>query len=316
MTVNRAYVKPTKFQKFLRDVVNNRVLLLMAAPAVAFFILFSYIPMPGIVIAFKNFTYSGGVFGSPWVGFNNFRFFFISGDAFKVTRNTILYNLAFMATNTVLQVSAGIMLANMFGQKFKKFLQSAMFLPYFISWVVVGAFMYNIFNYEYGALNTVLKAIGAERLDVYGSTGAWKYILVCLRAWKDIGYGTVLYLAAIMGIDQEIYEAADIDGANIFTKVRVITIPFLVPTIVTLTLLGISHIFRGDFGMFFNVVGNNGMLFDATDVIDTYVVRSLRQTQEFGMSAAVGAYQSVFNLLMILTVNGLVRKFQPEYALF
>ena len=316
MTALQNYSKPTKFKKFVRDVVNNRVLLLMITPAVAFFILFSYIPMPGIIIAFKNFTYSGGIFGSPWVGFNNFRFFFISGDAFKVTRNTILYNLAFMAVNTVLQCAAGIMLASMFGHKLKKFLQSAMFLPYFISWVVVGAFVYNIFNYEYGALNTVLRGLGAEPLDVYGNIGSWKYILVILRAWKDIGYGTVLYLAAIMGIDQEIYEAADIDGANIFLKVRVITLPYLTPTIITLTLLSVSHIFRGDFGMFYNVVGNNGMLFDVTDVIDTYVVRSLRQSQEFGMSAAVGAYQSVFNLATILIVNGLVRKFQPEYALF
>ena len=300
----------------MRDVVKHRVLLLMILPAVVYFVLFSYIPMPGIIIAFKNFTYSGGVFGSPWIGFNNFRFFFMSGDAFKVTRNTILFNLVFMTVNTVLQCSAGIMLANMFGRKLKKFLQSAMFLPYFISWVVVGAFIYNMLNYEYGALNTALRGLGLAPIDVYGNAGSWKYILVFLRAWKDIGYGTVLYLAAIMGIDQEIYEAADIDGANIFQKIRVITIPFLIPTIITLTLLGISHIFRGDFGMFFNVIGNNGMLFDATDVIDTYVVRSLRQTQEFGMSAAVGAYQSVFNLATILLVNGLVRKFQPEYALF
>lgn len=310
------YTKPTKFQKFTRDVINNRVLLVMILPAVAYFILFAYVPMPGIIIAFKNFTYSGGIFGSPWVGFDNFRFFFISGDAFKVTRNTILYNLAFMVVNTVLQCASGIMLAEMIGRKMKKFLQSVMFLPYFISWVVVGAFVYNILNYEYGAMNTMLAGIGIDKIDVYGNTGAWKYILVALRAWKDIGYGTVLYLAAIMGIDQEIYEAADIDGANIFMKVRVITIPFLIPTIVTLTLLSISHVFKGDFGMFYNIIGNNGMLYDATDVIDTYVVRSLRQSQEFGMSAAVGAYQSVFNLALILLVNGLVRKFQPDYALF
>ncbi len=316
MTTLTPYTKPTGFKKFRRDVANNRVLLLMIAPAVCYFILFAYIPMPGIVIAFKNFTYTGGVFGSPWVGFDNFRFFFISGEAFTVTRNTILYNLAFMAVNTVLQCAAGIMLAEMIGRKLKKFMQSVMFLPYFISWVVLGAFVYNIFNYEYGALNTILRSLGAEPMDVYGNPGAWKYILVFLRAWKDIGYGTVLYLAAIMGIDQEIYEAADIDGANIFTKVRVITIPFLIPTIITLTLLSISHVFKGDFGMFYNVIGNNGMLYDATDVIDTLVVRMLRQSQEFGMSAAVGAYQSVFNLLLILLVNGLVRKFQPEYALF
>ncbi|MDR1537220.1 MAG: ABC transporter permease subunit [Clostridiales bacterium] len=311
-----AEMRQSRLGLFLRDVWRNKVLLLMISPATLYFILFSYIPMPGIIIAFKNFTYSGGVFGSPWVGLDNFRFFFISGDAFKVTRNTIAYNIAFLITNTALQCMSGIMLSEMIGGRIKKLLQSVMFLPYFVSWVVIGAFLYNLANFEYGSLNTLLRQLGFEAVDVYGNTGAWKYLLVILRAWKDIGYGTVIYLAAIMGIDQEIYEAADIDGANVFTKIRVITLPFLLPTIITLTLLGVSHIFRGDFGMFYNVVGNNGMLFDATDVIDTYVFRSLRQTQEFGMSAAVGAYQSVFNFVFIVLINWLVRKFQPEYALF
>ena len=301
---------------FLTQVRQNRILLLMLAPAVCFFILFSYIPMPGIILAFKKFTYDGGIFGSPWAGFSNFRFFFISGNAFKITRNTILYNLAFMAVNTVLQCATGILLAEMVGRKFKKFMQSAMFLPYFISWVVGGAFLYNILNYEFGALNTLIRGFGGAPVDIYGNPGVWPVLLVILRAWKDIGYGTILYLAAIMGIDQEIYEAAEIDGASVYMKIRVITLPSLTPTIITLTLLSVSHIFHGDFGMFYNVVGKNGLLYDATDIIDTYVVRSLLQTQEFGMSSAIGAYQSVFNLFTILAVNGLVRKFAPEYALF
>ena len=288
----------------------------MLAPAVCFFILFAYIPMPGIILAFKRFTYQGGIFNSPWVWFDNFRFFFISGNAFRITRNTILYNLAFLVVNTILQCATGIMLAEMIGRKYKKFMQSSMFLPYFISWVVGGAFLYNILNYEFGALNTLIRGFVGTPIDVYGNPGAWPFLLVILRAWKDIGYGTILYLAAIMGIDQEIYEAADIDGANIFMKIRVITLPSLAPTIITLSLLAISNIFRGDFGMFYNVVGKNGLLYDVTDIIDTYVVRSLLQSQEFGMSSAIGAYQSVFNLITILTVNGLVRKFAPDYALF
>jgi putative aldouronate transport system permease protein len=300
----------------LKRIARNRTLLLMLLPAVVFFAVFSYLPMPGIVLAFKRFTYDGGVFGSPWCGLENFRFFFISGDAFKVTRNTILYNLAFLVVNTVLQCGVAVMLAEMGGKAFKKIAQSFMFLPYFISWVVVGAFVYNILNYEFGSFNTLMRAMGRERVDFYGNPAAWTVILVVCRAWKDLGYGTVLYLAAIMGIDQEIYEAADIDGANIFQKIFVITIPCLLPTIITLTLLSLSHICRGDFQMFYNVVGNNGMLFDQTDVIDTYVFRSLTQVQEFGMSAAVGAYQSVLNLVIILTINGLTRKFQPDYALF
>lgn len=299
-----------------RRILQNRTLLLMLAPAVVFFLVFSYLPMPGIILAFKRFTYEGGVFGSPWCGLENFSFFFISGDAFRVTRNTILYNLVFLVINTVLQCGVAVMLAEMGGKVFKKITQSFMFLPYFISWVVVGAFVYNILNYEFGSFNTLVTSLGGERIDFYGNPYSWPVILTICRAWKDLGYGTVLYLAAIMGIDQEIYEAADIDGASIFQKIFVITIPCLLPTIITLTLLSISHICRGDFQMFYNVVGNNGMLFNQTDVIDTYVFRSLTQVQEFGMSAAVGAYQSVLNLCIILTVNGLTRKFQPDYALF
>jgi putative aldouronate transport system permease protein len=303
-------------KSFIRSVVQHRTLLLMIAPAVLYFFLFSYVPMPGIVLAFKQFTYSGGVFGSPWVGLDNFKFFIQSGDAFRVTVNTILYNLVFMAVGMALQLTIAIMLSEFPGRKYKKFMQSAMFLPYFISWVVVGAFVYNIFNYEFGALNSFLKSIGAQPVDVYGNVGAWKYILVFFNTWAGLGYGTILYLAAIMGIDQEIYEAADIDGANVFQKIFVITIPSLVPTMVTLVLFGVSYIFHGNFGMFYNIIGNNGMLFEATDVIDTYVFRSLVQVQEFGMSAAVGAYQSVLNFALIMLVNGVVKKVQPDYALF
>lgn len=301
---------------FLRKVIQYRTMLLMIAPAVIFFFVFSYLPMPGIVLAFKRFTYDGGIFGSPWCGLENFRFFFQSGDALRVTRNTILYNLAFLVVNTVLQCGVAIMLSELGNKVFKKITQSFLFLPYFISWVVVGAFVYNILNYEFGSFNTLMVSMGRERVDFYGNPSAWTWILIICRAWKDLGYGTVLYLAAILGIDQEIYEAADIDGANILQKIFVITIPCLFPTIATLTLLSISHICRGDFQMFYNIVGNNGMLYDQTDVIDTYVFRSLTQVQEFGMSAAVGAYQSVLNLCIILTVNGLTRKLAPDYALF
>ena len=308
--------RPKRIGAFWRKVVDNRVLLLMISPALIFFTLFSYVPMPGIIMAFQRFTYDGGIFGSPWVGFDNFRFFFVSGDALRVTMNTLTFNASFLIVNTVLQCGVAIMLSEISRKYFKKCTQTFMFLPYFISWVVVGAFIYNIFNYEFGALNTFLVSIRREPVDMYGNPEAWRYILIISRAWKDLGYGVVLYLAAIMSIDQEMYEAADIDGANVFQKITRITIPCLVPTIIILTLLAVSYIFRGDFQMFFNIVGNNGMLFNATDVIDTYVFRSLIRVQEFGLSAAVGAYQSVLNLTIILTTNGIIRKLHPEYALF
>ena len=307
--------KPRK-HTFWRKVVENRVLLLMIAPAIVYFALFAYVPMPGIILAFQRFTYAGGIFDNPWVGFDNFRFFFMSGDAFRVTTNTIMFNLAFIVVNTTLQCGTAIMLAELGGKWFKKITQSFMFLPYFISWVVVGSFVYNILNFEFGALNTFLAGLGFDRVDVYGNPPVWRFILIFARAWKDLGYGVVLYLAAIMSIDQEMYEAADIDGANVFQKIRAITIPCLVPTVCILILLAVSNLARGDFQMFFNIIGNNGMLFRVTDVIDTYVFRALIQVQEFGMSAAVGAYQSVLNLFIILSVNGVVRKVRPEYALF
>ena len=308
-------VRPSK-KTFWRKVYENRTLLLMVSPAMAYFFLFAYVPMPGIILAFQRFTLDGRLFDNPWVGFDNFRFFFISGDAFRVTTNTFMFNLAFLTVNTILQCSVAILLAELGGKYFKKITQSFMFLPYFISWVVVGSFVYNILNYEFGALNTLMRGLNLDTIDVYGNPPYWRFILIIARAWKDLGFGIVLYLAAIMGIDQEMYEAADIDGANVFQKIKAITIPCLVPTIIILTLLSVSHIARGDFQMFFNIVGNNGMLFRVTDVIDTYVFRSLVQVQEFGMSAAVGAYQSVLNLFIILSVNGLVRKIRPEYALF
>ena len=308
----------TKYGKksFFRKVYENRILLLMIAPAVIYFFIFAYVPMPGIILAFQQFTLTGGLFDNPWVGFENFRFFFVSGDAFRVTMNTFMYNGAFLFVNTILQCGVAILLAELGGKWFKKITQSLMFLPYFISWVVVGAFVYNILNFEFGALNTFLRNWGLDPVDVYGNPPIWRLILIVARAWKDLGYGIVLYLAAIMSIDQEMYEAADIDGANVFQKIRSITLPSLVPVIIILTLLTVSHMARGDFQMFYNIIGNNGMLFRVTDIIDTYVFRSLIRVQEFGMSAAVGAYQSVLNLVIILTVNGIVRKVRPEYALF
>ncbi|MCL2378122.1 MAG: ABC transporter permease subunit [Defluviitaleaceae bacterium] len=308
----------TKYGKksFFRKVYENRILLLMIAPAVIYFFIFAYVPMPGIILAFQQFTLTGGLFDNPWVGFENFRFFFVSGDAFRVTMNTFMYNGAFLFVNTILQCGVAILLAELGGKWFKKITQSLMFLPYFISWVVVGAFVYNILNFEFGALNTLLRNWGLDPVDVYGNPPIWRLILIVARAWKDLGYGIVLYLAAIMSIDQEMYEAADIDGANVFQKIRSITLPSLVPVIIILTLLTVSHMARGDFQMFYNIIGNNGMLFRVTDIIDTYVFRSLIRVQEFGMSAAVGAYQSVLNLVIILTVNGIVRKVRPEYALF
>lgn len=301
---------------FIGYVIKQRTLLLMLTPAVLFFLLFAYVPMAGIVLAFKQFNYTGGVFGSPWNGLDNFRFFFESGNAWMVTRNTALYNIAFIIVNNVLQIAAAILLFEAVGKWFRKISQTVMFLPYFISWVVVGAIAYNLFNYDVGTLNSILTAVGLEPVDVYNTPAYWPYILVLVSAWKTLGYGSVMYLAAIIGIDKEMYEAAEIDGANIFQRIYRITIPNLFPTIIILVLLAIGNIFRGDFGMFYNMVGTNGLLFSYTDVIDTFVFRTLTTSNEVGLSAAVGFYQSVLGFATILLANYAVRKYDKDHALF
>lgn len=305
-----------KNQGFFSDLKKYRALLLMLTPAVLFFLLFAYVPMAGIVLAFKQFNYQGGIFGSPWNGLENFRFFMESGDAWRVTRNTALYNIAFIIVNNLLQIVTAILLFEVAGKWFRKVTQTVLFLPYFISWVVVGAIAYNLFNYDVGTLNVMLRSIGLGPIDIYNTAAYWPLILIVVSAWKALGYGSIMYLAAITSIDTEMYEAAEIDGANIFQRIIKITIPNLMPTVIILFLLAIGNIFRGDFGMFYNMVGNNGLLFSSTDVIDTYVFRSLTTSNEIGMSAAAGFYQSILGFATILLANYAVRKYDKDRALF
>ena len=299
-----------------REFGRRRALYLMAAPGLGLLFIFSYMPMVGIVVAFKDYTIAGGIFGSPWVGFGNFRFFFISGKALLVTRNTVLYNTAFIVVNTVLNLLVAIVLSEIRSKHFKKVSQTLLLMPYFVSWVVVNAMLYNMLNYEFGQVRGLFDLLALPPVDVYGTPSAWKYIIVILNAWKEVGYGSIVYLAAIMSIDREIYEASDIDGASIFHQIRYITLPCLKPTVIILVLLAIGSIFRGNFGMFYQIVNNNGTLFNATDVIDTFVFRSLIQTKEYGMSAAAGLYQSVLCFAILMLSNYVVKRVDPDYSLF
>jgi putative aldouronate transport system permease protein len=301
---------------FFREIRKNKILLLMVLPAVLHVLVFAYLPMGGLVLAFKQFRYADGIFGSPWVGLENFRFLFLSGQAWIVTKNTLLYNAMFIAVNTTMQITLAIFLSEMVGKYFKKITQSLMFLPYFISWVIVGSIAYNLFNYEHGAMNSILGLLGIAPLDVYNNPSYWPWILVAFNAWKGVGYGMVVYLASIISIDREMYEAAEIDGANIFQRIKSITLPSILPTVIILTLLAIGGIFRGDFGLFYQLIGDNGMLRDQTDIIDTYVYRSLTQTSEIGMAAAAGFFQSVMCFVVIVFTNWIVKQVQDDYALF
>mgnify|MGYP002625331969 CR=1 FL=1 len=301
---------------FLRTLRKHWVLLLMLLPAVAYVIVFSYIPMTGIELAFENYQFRGGIYGSPWVGMANFNFLKISGKLGLVTRNTLLYNIAFIALGVVFEMGSAILLNELISKHFKKIAQTLMFLPYFISWVVVGAILYNVFNYERGIVNHILVAMGMQPFDLYNSPNAWPPVLIALKIWKQTGYGSVVYLAAITGMDQEMFEAATIDGANAWQKIRYITIPSLIPTMMVLVLLAIGNIFRGDFGLFYQTVKSSALLQPTTDIIDTYVFRLLITNGDYGMSAAAGLYQSVLCFVTINICNFLVKKVQPDYALY
>ncbi|MEG6612027.1 ABC transporter permease subunit [Pseudoclostridium thermosuccinogenes] len=301
---------------FSHELWKNKVLFLMILPTVVYFIVFHYIPMPGAYIAFVDYKMNKGIFGSNFVGFKNFEFLVRNGDLWNITKNTLLYNLVFIALGNAIQVAFAIMLSEINSKPFKKLSQSIILLPHFISFVLVGFFAYNLFNYDYGFANTILTLLGFERHEFYSDQGIWKYIIVAFNIWKSTGYGMIVYLAAITGFDKEIYEAAYIDGVNSWKKIRYITLPMLKPTFILLFLFGLGGILRGSFDLFYNLIGNNSVLFPQTDIIDTYVFRALVGQYNFSMGAAAGFYQSVFGLVMVLAVNLVVKKVDPDNALF
>jgi putative aldouronate transport system permease protein len=313
---------PLKKHGFGRSFTQNGQLHAMVAPAVIFVFIMAYIPMAGIVLAFKNFRYDLGIFASPWNGFENFRFLFVSGIGWRITRNTIIFNLINIISGHFLAILLAIAIAEFPGGKssvkgvYKRFCQSVSFLPHFISWVLVGVFAYNIFSYDIGVLNNLLKTLGLEPVNIYQIPRAWYFIIPVFHAWKWCGWASIIYIASIIAIDQECYEAADIDGANIFQKIWFITLPSIKPTIIIMLLLSLGNILRGNFEMFYQLVGNNGQLFPATEIIDTYVFRSLTTNPSLGMTAAASVYQSVICFVFIVTINQIVRKVEPGYALF
>ena len=305
-----------KSNGFLAEFKKNKPLFVMILPAVVLIIVMAYFPMSGLILAFKNYRFDLGVFGSDWNGIENFRYLFESGTGWLITKNTIVYNLVNLITSQLLAILIAIFISEINKKFFKKISQSLIFLPYFISWVIVGTFVFAIFNYETGLLNSIIKALGGNPVNVYEMPGIWPVIIACFNSWKWCGYNSVIYIAAIVGVDAEIYEAASVDGANIFQRIRNITLPSIRATIITMLLLNVGRILRGDFEMFYQIVGQNGQLFNATDVIDTYVFRSLLQNSNLGMSAAASLYQSVLCFVIIIVVNRIVKKVDESNALF
>lgn len=291
-------------------------LYLMLIPGAVYLIINNYAPMAGIVVAFKNYNYQKGIFGSDWNGVKNFTFLFKTKDAWTITRNTICYNLVFIILGTIAAITVAILLSELKNTRAKKTYQTIILLPFLVSIVVVSYIVYGFLSTEYGLINHLLQKLGSDKISWYSTEKYWPVILVIVHAWKNIGYNTILYYATLMGIDTSYYEAAVVDGATRWQRIRYITLPSLVPTISILTLMSISKIFYSDFGLFYQVPMNSGPLIDVTNTIDTYVYRGLMETSNIGMSAAAGVYQSVVGFILVITANKLVSKFDEDSALF
>ncbi|QUL53456.1 sugar ABC transporter permease [Paenibacillus tritici] len=289
----------------------------MMVPGITYLLINNYLPMFGISIAFKNIDYSKGIWNSDWVGFQNFKFLFQSSDAFLITRNTILYNLAFIIIGLIVGVGFAIFLNEIRSKAAAKAYQSIILLPYLISMVLVSYLVFSMLSIETGFLNkTILPSLGIEPISWYNEPKYWPYILVFVNVWKSAGYSCIIYLAAIIGIDPEYYEAARLDGATKWQQIRTITIPLITPIIIMLLILNIGRIFYSDFGLFYQVPMNSGPLYDATSTIDTYVFRGLMQLGDIGMASAAGLYQSIVGFILVIFSNYVVRKLSRDNALF
>ncbi len=311
--------KPHK-KSFISTFKANRQLLALSLPGGIWFILFAYLPLFGILVSFKEFRLSGNFFESlitsKFVGFKNFKFLFSSGDAFIIVRNTILYNLAFIILGIVLPVMVALVLNELRNKGMAKFYQTAMFLPYFLSWVVVSYCLFAFLNPEKGYFNSVLQQFGMDGISWYTEKKYWPFIIIFMSQWKGIGYNTVVYLASICGIDKTYYEAAMLDGASKWQQIRYVTLPLIKPVIMILLIMSIGGIFKADFGLFFQLPMDSGPLYPVTNVLDTYIFRALQGNGEIGMSAAAALFQSVVGFILIMTANKIVSRVDKESALF
>lgn len=298
---------------------QSKSLWLLALPGVAFFLVFSYAPMFGIIIAFKNYSTSKGFFGSPWSGVENFKFFLDSGDAKQILFNTLFLNSLFLVGTTIASIGLAIMLNEIWLRYLKRFLQSAIFLPYFISPIIISLMLQSFLQGvggQGGLVNKWFNSFGLPDVNWYSTPGVWPWILLALKVWQTAGYLSIIYLAAITSISDEIYEAGRVDGASSAKMAWYVTLPLLVPTIIVLLLLNVGRIFQGDFAMIYAIIGDNGTLFSTTDVIDTYVYRSLRTLADFGMTAAVGLLQAVVGLILVSITLLIARRYSKGSRIF
>lgn len=302
--------------KHKKDLENNLWLFSMTLPALIKIFIFSYVPMFGIILAFKELDYTKGIFGSPWVGLTNFKFFFLSESAWRITKNTLVMNGLFIVTGTIFYVLFAVFLYRILNNKIRmKFYQMTMFFPYFLSWVVVS-FLLNTLIGPSGAVTHFLKVIGID-VNFFLEAKYWPGILVLVNIWKNLGYYSIIYFSVLIGIDTSLYEAAELDGANQRQIMMKIQIPHLMPMLILNILLAIGNIFRADFGMFYFLPGTaNTFTLATTDVIDTFAWRALKEDGNLSMASAVGVYQSVVGFILIMLANYVVKRYDPDASLF
>ncbi len=311
---NKQLYKPTVWQ----DIKKNKWLVAMCIPAIVFFIVFSYIPMAGLYIAFVNYKPSTGIWLSDFVGLKNFEFFFTSKDWITITTNTLYLNVLFIASSTIASVAIAIMLSEIKNKIVKKITQSIVILPHFMSWTIISLFSVAIIASD-GFINQMIVAVTGNpenTIAFYNTPSVWPALLVCLKVWQGAGFGSIVYLATITGIDQSVYEAAAVDGASRWQRITKITLPLLKNTVVMLTIMSVGKIFYGDFGMIYAMVGTNSLLYPTTDVIDTYLLRAMMENTNMGMTAAIGLVQSVLGFLLVVLSNSVANKVSPDSALF
>ena len=312
--MKKAEVKKEKKKNVLKEYWP---LYLMMLPALLYLLINNYIPMAGMVIAFKKLNFAKGIWASPWAGLKNFKFLFASKDAWIITRNTLLYNVAFILVNMVVGIAIAILITEIRNTKLKKIYQSAILLPFLMSMVILSYIVYALLSGENGLVNnSILPLFHIDPIQWYQKPKYWPAVLIIANCWKGVGYGCLIYIASLIGIDPSFYEAARLDGASKWQEITKITLPSLVPTIITLLLLSIGRIFYSDFGLFYQVPMNSGVLFPTTNVIDTYVYRALIEQGNISMSSAAGVYQSLVGFCVVMLSNWIVRRVDKDQALF
>ena len=304
------------FSNLRYDLKHNTSLCMLCLPMIVWFLIFAYTPLVYLIVAFKKYSAVEGLWGSEWVGLKNFEAFFGSTNFLNVTYNTVFLNALFIIATMLFSIVIAIAISEVRGRIYKKTVQSVVILPHFISWTVIALLCESLLKTNNGFVNNIIVSLGGKKINFFQNAGVWPALLTILRVWQGAGYGSIVYLATITGIDQSIYEAARIDGASRAQCIWYITLPVLRTTAVLLFIMNVGKIFNGDFGMIYNLVGSNTLLYKTTDVIDTYVYRMLVESTNIGQSAAVSLWQSIMGLLIVLGTNALARKIEPDSALF